>query len=598
MKTKLKKLAPSNWGQLLQNAKTTWQYGGIKGIYRKGYYLIGKPYRQYVKQQEQSDQNRESQAEIAQFQVTPTISILTPTYKVPLELLAACADSIQQQSYPHWQWCLVDDGSNDASLTEALQQLAAQDERISLMIMSENQGISAATNQALALAQGDYVALVDNDDTLAPHALLEIVHVLQDQAVDWVYSDEDMISPSGEYINPDFKPDWSPQTLLSRMYTNHLTVYRKSLVEKIGGFRSEFDGCQDYDVALRISALQPKVVHIPKVLYHWRMAEQSIATSIETKPYIIERAQKAIQEHLHKRGYDADIRQHGALLMYDLDIAVKEKPSVSIIIPTRDHFTDVQQCVTSIMKYAGWDQFEIILVDNQSSLQQRQQFEQLAQEVKQLRIITADYAFNYSKLNNQAVVTSDADYILLLNNDTIWTEENTLRRLLGIAQLPEVGAVGCRLLYPDQTIQHAGVILGYHEVAGHSGVGLAAEAPGHYGRNVSLYNYSAVTAACLLVKREYYQAVGGLDERFQVAYNDVDFCLKLHRQGWYNVNVGSVSMIHAESKSRGHDSLQSQRYQQECQLMFEKWQSLIQNDPYYNPNYSKQVGEMYKLKTR
>ncbi|MGL5915225.1 MAG: glycosyltransferase family 2 protein [Culicoidibacterales bacterium] len=582
----------------MQNAKTTWQYGGAKGIYRKFYYVVGKPYRQYVKVQKQADVNRDVQVELRALQVKPLISILTPTYKVPLPLLYECAASILQQSYPNWQWCIVDDGSNDPELTKALHALAKQDERIVIKVIETNQGISQATNTALRMAKGEYIALVDNDDTLAQHALLEIAKVLQDQRVDWIYSDEDMLSPTGEQINPDFKPDWSPHTLLSRMYTNHLTVYRTALVRKVGGFRSEFDGCQDYDLALRISLEQPKVVHIPKILYHWRMAEQSIASSIETKPYILERAKTALQEYFITRGYTTKIEQHHDLLMYDVKIAVQGNPKVTIVIPTRDHFDDVDQCIRSIQQYAGWSNYEIILVDNQSIPAQRQLLKQLAEEIESMQIIEANYEFNYAKLNNQAVVQSDGDYILLLNNDTIWTEPETLTRLLGIAQLPEVGAVGCRLLYPDQTIQHAGVILGYHEIAGHSGVGLASDAPGHYGRNVSLYNYAAVTAACLLVKRSQYEAVAGLDENFQVAYNDVDFCLKLLTNGWYNVHVGQVSMIHAESKSRGHDSLQSQRYQQECQLMEQKWHALLKNDPYYNPNYSKRVGEMYKLKTR
>ncbi|MGL5383300.1 MAG: glycosyltransferase family 2 protein [Culicoidibacterales bacterium] len=582
----------------MQNAKTTWQYGGINGIYRKLYYVVGKPYRQYVKVQQKQDSERDFQSEITNLQVQPLISIVTPVYQVPLNLLTACAESILNQSYPNWQWCLVDDGSNNPQLTAALTELANRDNRINVKICETNQGISQASNQALEMVRGEYIALVDNDDTLAPHALLEIAKVLQDESVDWVYSDEDMLSPTGEQINPDFKPDWSPHTLLSRMYTNHLTVYRTELVLQVGGFRSEFDGCQDYDLALRISLEQPHVVHIPKILYHWRMAEQSIASSIATKPYIIERAKAALQQYFVARGYEVMIEQHHDLLMYDLTIAVKDNPKVTIIIPTRDHFDDVEQCIRSIQRYAGWDNYEIILVDNQSTPQQRQLFNQLAEEIVEMKILEANYEFNYAKLNNQAVAQSDGDYILLLNNDTIWTEEATLTRLLGIAQLPEVGAVGCRLLYPDQTIQHAGVILGYHEIAGHSGVGLAADAPGHYGRNVSLYNYSAMTAACLLVKRAQYDAVAGLDERFQVAYNDVDFCLKLMTNGWYNVHAGQVSMIHAESKSRGHDSLQSQRYQQECQLMEQKWQQLLHRDPYYNLNYSKRVGEMYKLKTR
>lgn len=596
--SKLKKLAPSNWGQLLHNAKTTWQYGGFTGIYRKVYYVVGKPYRRFVKTQAELDQQRDVQAELKQLKFQPLISIITPVYNVPLDLLEACADSIVNQSYPNWQWCLVDDGSNNSASTQALTKLANSDSRIHVQTLAQNSGISVASNQAIEMATGEYLVLVDNDDCLAPHALLEMVTVLQDQSVDWIYSDEDMISPSGEQINPDFKPDWSPHTLLSRMYTNHLTLYRTSLVREVGGFRSEFDGCQDYDLALRVSSTQPKVVHIPKILYHWRMAEQSIATSIDAKPYIIERAKRAITEHLALQGFEADVKQHDELLMYDLEIAVNGNPKVSIVIPTRDHFEDVEACITSIKQFAGWENYEILLVDNQSSFEQRQLFEQLATKFEQLKIVDADYEFNYSKLNNEAVAQSNGEYVLLLNNDTIWTEQNTLRRLLGVAQLPNVGAVGCRLLYPDQTIQHAGVILGYHEVAGHSGVGLSANHPGHYGRNVSLYNYSAVTAACLLVKRERFDAVGGLDEQFTVAYNDVDFCLKLQAQGWYNVNVGNVSMIHAESKSRGHDSLKSQRYVAECELMIERWGDLIERDPYYNDNYSKRVGEMYKLKTR
>ena len=586
--------------RLLKNAWTTFKYNGVSGVLRKIRYKFGNSYKHFQKNEVQLS-NQAMQKAIAQFTYTPKISVVMPVYKPKKQEFIKALKSILEQPYEQIEICLVNDGPISQEITE-VEQAFCQKYGAKLVVVSneENRGIAAASNDALAVASGEYVMLVDQDDMLAHNAVFEIVSALQEEQYDFIYSDEDMITEDGRRFNPQFKPDWSPHTLLSRMYVNHLSVYKKSCMEAVGGFRSAFDGCQDFDLLLRASVNFQKVLHIPKILYHWRTSENSIAQDIGNKQYIYERAELAIEEHLSGYGFQAKATAHDALLIYDLAITVRDTPKVSIIMPFKDNFTITTRALDAIITNGGYDNIEIILVDNQStSSEQKLYAEYVAKYAKYpMQIVTANYAFNYAKINNDGLKVATGEYVLFLNNDIEFIQENTIQKLLSVAQLPQAGAVGATLLYPDNTIQHAGVILGYHEVAGHSGVGLSADAHGYYGRNVSLYNFSAVTAAVMMVKRTSVDAVGGFTEELSVAYNDVDFCLKLYEQGLYNINVGSLQVLHYESKTRGKDSLKDTRYQEECAYMWEKWRRYLERDPFYNENFSSKVGEMYQINKR
>lgn len=581
---------------VLQNIKTTYKYNGFKGVVRKIKYKLTSGYNHFIRV-ESKPTWQEMQEMIETFVYKPVISAIIPVYKPDLWQLVQCVDSILSQPYQQVEVVLSLDGPVTDEIDAYLQRVQNKDTRLVIVTNDTNQGIANASNLALQAASGEYVMLVDQDDMLAPHAVVEIVNVLQTMRYDFIYSDEDMIDQRNKRFSPQFKPNWSPHTLLSRMYVNHLSVYRKECVDTVGGFRSAYDGSQDFDLILRASRHFKQVKHIPKVLYHWRTSENSIATDIGNKSYIFERAQSALNDFFREEKLEMIVSPHDDLLIYDFDIMPRHNPRISILIPFKDGVDLTLTLLKSIDKYAGYKNFEIILINNQSSEATISQLKAYCKQSEMtIHFYDANYQFNYAKMNNDAVKMANGDYLLFLNNDIEWFEENTLRKLLGVAQLKSTGAVGCTLLYPNDTIQHAGVIMGYHEVAGHIGVGQPKGTPGYYGRNVSLFNVSAVTAACLLVEKSVFRDIGGFDETLAVAYQDVDFCLKLLKHGLYNVHVGNIQMYHHESITRGFDDVSSKRYQNECQIMQERYPEFIENDPYYNPNLSIKVGELFQLK--
>lgn len=581
---------------VLQNIKTTYKYNGVRGVVRKIKYKLTNGYPKFLRDEKRPTW-QEMEAQCQEFSYTPKISAIIPVYEPDLWQLVQCVDSVLSQPYQNVEIALSLDGEVDADVENYLQKILVKDARLIVIRSAENQGISVASNKALQCATGEYVMLIDQDDMLAPHAVVEIVNRLQVQEYDFIYTDEDMIDERNKRFAPQFKPEWSPHTLLSRMYINHLSVYRKEHVDAVGGFRSEFDGSQDFDLLLRASRRFQSVAHIPKVLYHWRTSKHSIATNIANKSYIFERAESALADYFAEENYDVKVTTHDNLLIYDLEIEPNERPLISILIPFKDGLELTLTLLDSIQKYAGYEQFEIILINNQSTEKTVRALTAYIEESRlNISVHHADYTFNYSKMNNEASTIASGEYVLFLNNDIEWFEANTLRKLVGIAQLPNVGAIGCKLLYPNDTIQHAGVIMGYHEVAGHVGVGQPKDTPGYYGRNISLFNTSAITAACLLVKKAYFEQVGGFDETLAVAYQDVDFCLKLLKSGKYNVHVGNIQMYHHESITRGFDQISSKRYQQEVEIMQKRYPEYIKQDPYYNPNLSIKVGELFQLK--
>lgn len=581
---------------VLQNIKTTYKYNGIRGVVRKVRQKLTNGYGLFLRNEARPTwQEMDAQCEI--FNYTPKMSAIIPVYKPDLWQLAQCVDSVLAQPYQEVEVVLSLDGEVNQEVEAYIQNMIEKDKRCIVVRNERNEGIATASNKALVVASGEYVMLIDQDDMLAPHAVIEIVSVLQEKEYDFIYSDEDMINERNKRFSPQFKPDWSPHTLLSRMYVNHLSVYRKVHVDAVGGFRSAFNGSQDYDLLLRASRHFQYIKHIPKVLYHWRTSKDSIATDISNKSYIFDRAQEALKDYFKYDGYNVKIAPHENLLIYDLEIEPKDNPRISIIIPFKDGIELTMKLLDSIQKYAGYENKEIILMNNQSSEETLVALDQYIQKTDlQMTRYDANYAFNYAKINNDALQHASGSYLLFLNNDIEWYEQNTLSKILGVAQLENVGAVGCKLLYPNQTIQHAGVIMGYHEIAGHIGVGQAKDMPGYYGRNISLFNTSAVTAACLMVKRELFESVGGFDEQLAVAYQDVDLCLKLLTLDKYNVHVGNIEMYHHESITRGFDTLSSERYQKEVAIMQARYAQYIEQDPYYNPNLSIKVGELFQLK--
>ncbi len=487
----------------------------------------------------------------------PLISIIMPTYETPAELLLDAIGSVRDQVYARWELCVADDASRAPHVRRILDDAAARDERIRVVYRTENGHISQASNSALAIARGEFVALLDHDDLLSPEALFENVVLLNRHPdTDMIYSDEDKCDESGRRRDPFFKPDWSPETLLSKMYTSHLGVYRRSIVERIGGFRSEFDGSQDYDLVLRFTEHTDRIHHIPRVLYHWRIHAGSAAGGTAAKPYAYVAAQKALTEALERRGEPAEVRHlAGYPGHYVPRFEIVAPRKVAIVVPTRDRAELLDRALRSVVEVTTYRDWEIAVVDNGSVEAATQQLlDGYAAELgPRFAVVRVDEPFNFSRLVNAGVAATDAPYVVLLNNDTQVVTPDWIEAMMEQCQRPRIGAVGIKLLYPDGRLQHGGVILGLGGVAGHGHHGEPGDSPGYYGALVCLNNYSAVTAACLMVRRDAYLEVGGFDEDLAVAYNDIDFCLKLAARGYRNVYVPHVTVMHEESASRGSD---------------------------------------------
>ena len=583
-------------GLMIQKAKLTYELQGPKGLWRKALSTVTQHqltdpnliYETFIRKHESFDKGAISKR-VEQLVYRPVISVLVPVYNTEERWLRKCIESVQNQFYPHWELCIADDCSPNPRVREILQEYARKDHRIKLIFRETNGHISEASNSALSLATGEFVALLDHDDELAPHALLENVLLLnQHPDADMIYSDEDKIDENGRRYDPFFKPDWSPDTFLSQMYTCHLGVYRTELVRKIGGFRKGFEGAQDYDLVLRLTEETERIYHIPKVLYHWRATPQSTASSATVKPYAQTAGLRALEEALLRRKVDGWVEQVDGV--YRVHYVVSKEPLVSIIIPTRDMAELLDRCLLSLFERTSYKNFEAIIIDNGSCKQETfDVFDKWVRaEPERVKVERIDIPFNYSRLNNMAVRHAKGDLLLFLNNDVeILSLDSWLTEMVGHAQRKEVGAVGAMLLYPDYTIQHAGVIL-MGGVAGHSHKYFPMDAPGYFSRLRTICNYSAVTGACLMVKRELYDLVEGFDERLEVAFNDVDFCLKLLQRGLYNVWLPHVRLIHYESKSRGYEDTpeKQERFQREIQLMRERWRHVIGNDPFYSLHLS------------
>lgn len=519
----------------------------------------------------------------------PLISVLMPCYNPDPRFLRAAIASVQAQRYPRWQLCIADDASPAPEVRQVLEACQAEDARIQVVFRPKNGHISAASNSALELVQGEWIALMDHDDLLPEDALLRVAECVRDHPeAQLVYSDEDKVDDAGQRSDPYFKPDWNLDLFRSHNMFSHLGVLRTALVREVGGFRQGLEGSQDWDLVLRCAEriASSQIVHIPRVLYHWRIHVESTAKSMDAKPYAAVAGERALDEHFQRLGVQAKAEYlgYGYRVRYALP---SPPPLVSLIIPTRNAVELVRQCITSIQKRTDYPHWEIILVDNGSDDPTAlAYFQQIAQQPN-IRVLRDDRPFNYSALNNQAVAIARGELVGLVNNDIEVMSPGWLGEMVSLALQPDVGAVGARLWYPDMTLQHGGVILGPGGVAVHAHKALPRGLHGYAGRAALIQSFSAVTAACLVVRKSLYQQVGGLDEQnLSVAFNDVDFCLRLREAGYRNVWTPYAELLHHESATRGEDVAPEKRarFEREIAFMQKRWGALIDHDPAYNPN--------------
>lgn len=521
----------------------------------------------------------------------PVVSILVPTYNTPEEWLRRCIESVRAQVYPHWELCLADDASTAEHVARVLQEYAALDTRIRYELRQENGHISAASNTALQMASGEYIALLDHDDELHPMALLECMHAFEvNPAWKMLFTDEDKIDKHGRRSDPYFKSDWNPDLFLSQNCVCHLTICRAELIQAVGGFTLGLEGAQDWDLVLRMTERlsTAEVGHVPKVLYHWRMIEGSTAMAPGEKSYAHHAAQRSVQGHLDRMGSGAKVLEMPSYSGY-FRIAYplpEPAPLVSLLIPTRDRIDLLKQCIDSILKLTTYPNFEILVIDNDSQEAESKAYFAEIQRDARVRVLHYPHPFNYSAINNAGARHARGSVLGLLNNDIEVITPGWLEEMVSHALRMEIGVVGAMLYYPNDTIQHAGVILGIGGVAGHCYVGMPRGWPGDKHRGGLVQSLSAVTAACAVVRREVFEQVSGLDEELEVAFNDVDFCLRVRQAGYRNLWTPFAELYHHESASRGYETTPSKiaRFKREEAFMKERWGTQLLQDPYYNVN--------------
>ena len=525
--------------------------------------------------------------EIKKFSYNPLLSVIIPVYNVKREYLVECLESILKQSYSNFEIILIDDNSSNIETLDTLKEYE-NNSKIKIKYRKTNGMISVASNDGIKLAKGEFLVLVDNDDKLDQNAFYYLVEALnKDKTLDFIYTDEDKMDIHGKYFEPHFKPDYSPDTLMGMNYICHLSCLRTSLVREVGGFRKEYDGSQDYDLFLRILDKTKKIYHVPRILYHWRETPSSTSLALGNKSYAYIAGKKALEDTLKRRNIKGEVLDNPMSSTYLIKYK-HDNPRVSIIIPMKDKVNLTKVCIDSLYNKNTYQNFEIIIVDNNSTEEVTlNYFNALKKEHDNVKILTIKEEFNYSRLNNLAIKETTGDYILLLNNDTEVLDKDFLDYMVGYASRDHVGCVGLKLLYKDLKVQHAGVVLGYGGVAGHVFVTASNKDIGIFNRLSMPYDYSAVTAACLLVKKSKYLEVDGFDEKLKVALNDVDFNLKMLKKGYYNVCLNNISLLHYESKSRGHETTKNEniRLEQEQNYMKKKWGKELENDKYYSSNY-------------
>jgi GT2 family glycosyltransferase len=527
----------------------------------------------------------------------PRISILMPTYNTPEEVLVQAIESVLAQTYDNWELCIADDASTAPQVGNILRRFQQADPRIKTVFRDVNGGISLASNSALELATGAWVAMLDHDDILAPHALFHVVATINNHPdVQMIYSDEDKIDQQGQRYDPCFKPDFSLELFRSQNYLNHFTAYRKQLIEAVGGWRAGFEGSQDYDLNLRIiERIKSNAVrHIPEVLYHWRAIRGSTAFAESEKSYASHAGFRALKEHVERLQLPAKIEHipgvPAHIPIYRLRFAVpKPHPLVSIVVPTRDHAQLLRTCVSTILDRTAYQPFELLIVDNGSVEEAALALLGEMKKDPRVRVLPYPHPFNYAAVNNFAARQAEGDILALVNNDIEVISHDWLDEMVAWAAQPEVGCVGAKLYYPNDRIQHAGVILSLGGVAAHSHKHFPRDHPGYFYRLRVTQNLSAVTAACLVVRKALYEEVGGFDEALAIAFNDVDFCLKVREAGYRNVWTPFAELYHHESVSRGEENTPAKRarFSSEIRYLKSKWGDVLRQDPFYSPHLTK-----------
>ncbi|OON99036.1 MAG: hypothetical protein ATN35_02460 [Epulopiscium sp. Nele67-Bin004] len=521
------------------------------------------------------------------FDYTPQISIVVPTFNTPKGFLIEMIESVRNQTYSNWQLCIADGASVTPDTISVLKSYIEKDPRIYVDFLSENYGISGNTNKCLELATGDFVGLFDHDDLLTPNALFEVVKAINENPeVDFIYSDEDKTDEKTKvFFDAHFKPDFSPDLLRSQNYICHFTVFRRALLDKVGVFNKEYDGSQDHDLILRLTEQTEKIVHIPKILYHWRVHSASTAGGIGAKEYTVVAGIKAVQDHIDRIGLEGDVSKGQFPGTYRVEYKIIDEPRVSIIIPNKDHKEDLELCIKTVIEKSTYTNYEIIVVENNSETQEIWDYYKEIEKYDNIKVLRWEHGFNYSAINNFGAKEATGEYYILLNNDIEMITPSWIEEMLMYCQRDDVGIVGAKLYFEDDTIQHAGVIMGLGGVAGHSHKYYHRNDVGYFHRLSVVQNLSGVTAACLMIKKSIYEEVDGLDEKFQVAFNDVDLCMKVREKGYLVVFSPYVEAYHYESKSRGAEDNPEKiaRFNGEISRFHDKW-GVTLSDPYYSIN--------------
>ena len=571
-------------------------YGGFKGMYRRWKQKKGEASKRLdfgTKSFPNAEERRREEETVFPREIK--ISVLVPLYNTPEKFLREMIDSVVSQTYKNWELCLAD-GSDDkhTDVGRICQEYIEKDSRIKYQKIEKNLGISGNTNVCFSMATGNFIGLFDHDDVMHPSLLFECVKTVCEKDADYVYTDEaTFTSPNlDDLIVLHFKPDYSPDNLRANNYICHFSMFDADLLKKTGLFRPEYDGSQDHDMILRLTEEAKHVCHIPKILYYWRSHPNSVAADIGAKTYAIDAAKRAVHDHMRDYyGIEVKVESTRAFpTIFQIKYPINGEPLISIVIPNKDHVEDLRRCITSIEKKSTWKNYEIVVVENNSVEQSiRDYYKELESDPK-VKIVTYEGGFNYSSINNMGVKETKGEYLLFLNNDTEVISPDWMEQLLMYAQRKDVGAVGAKLYYADNTIQHAGVVigLGAHRSAGHTHYKMPREHLGYMGRLCYAQDVTAVTGACLMVKKSIYEEVNGLDESFTISLNDVDLCLKIREKGYLNIFTPFAELYHYESKTRGMEEGEKlRRYERECAHFRDKWkEQLDAGDPYYNPNFS------------
>ena len=516
------------------------------------------------------------------------ISVAVPAFHTKEIFLREMIESLKKQSYPNWELCIANASPDDATMKRVLDEYTNADERIKVLDLEENIGIAANTNRTLSMATGDYTGLLDHDDLLSPDAIYEVARAIRDKNADVIYTDEDKVDQKGEeHTQPHLKPDFNLDLLRSNNYITHFFVVKTALLKKVGGFREGFDGAQDHDLIFRCCETADVIAHVPKILYHWRTHSASTADNPASKLYAYEAGKRAIEGNLERSGERGEVSLLPDYGFFRVKYAVTDEPLVSILIPTKDNIDILKRCITSIKEKSTYKNYEIILIENNSTEPETFAYYDSLQDDQSITVVKWDGDFNFSAINNFGVKHAKGDYLMFLNNDIEIITKGWIEELLGNAQRRDVGAVGCKLYYPDHTIQHAGVIIGIGGIAGHASLGMDGNRSGYLHKASIQMDLSAVTAAAIMVKRSVFEEIGGFEEKLAVAFNDIDLCLRIREKSYLIVYDPFCEMIHYESKTRGAEDTdeKAKRFYTEIEYMRSNWIGILKGgDPYYNPN--------------